>query len=84
MIFFRYISSTVDDQYRLLLHFITLSLSLSLSLSSIPTASKYVPMFHNDGGVEAVQELRSRAKIPIIHELATKVLSVSEQNMSMH
>ena len=38
-------------------------------------------MFQSEGGPEAVQELRRRTKMPMIRELATKVLAISEQNM---
>ena len=37
-------------------------------------------MFQSEGGPEAVQDLRRRTKLPLVGELATKVLSISEQN----
>ena len=37
-------------------------------------------MFLSEGGREAVEELRQRTSLPLVQELATKVLTITEQN----
>ena len=37
-------------------------------------------MFLSEGGPQAVEDLRRRAGLPLIQELATKVLTITEQN----
>ena len=37
-------------------------------------------MFLSEGGPQAVEELRNRAELPLVRELASKVLTITEQN----